>query len=213
MSTSDISSLSIEKRIICRKCKNILNSEDHDGIRAKCPKCGRRLLPGRKLEDRIVGLVMIILSIPVSFLVAGLIRPSIIRNILALIPIGMFFGGWIYLLGIISKRERYETRADIHADKYPLQAIDDYTQALNHAKDTKEKHAILFKRGTLYEKINMLREALNDYRKLASSREMIVLVPIVGDYKKVKKEIQKDEVKKRIKTIEKQLRENKNIQG
>ena len=154
--------------IICEKCKT-KNEPD-----AKtCTQCGKDLLPGENIQDRIGNVIVGILGGVISGLIAYFLiaHPEITKSsqiCLLTNPAAWLFASFAVPISSIALALRktpeyikYENRAKRHVDSEPEQAVADYGKALELSPE-KDRARILAARADLYKKLGREEEATRD---------------------------------------------------
>lgn len=154
--------------IICEKCKT-KNEPD-----AKtCTQCGKDLLPGENIQDRIGNVVVGILGGVISGLIAYFLiaHPDITKSsqiCLLTNPAAWLFAAFAVPISSIALALRktpeyikYENRAKRHVDAEPEQAVADYGKALALSPE-KDRARLLAARADLYKKLGRDEEATRD---------------------------------------------------
>jgi len=158
-----------QKQILfCQKCNH-----ENAPEAAKCAQCGKKLLPGVTAGVRFLGFIgTTILSVVIiggvflyyRYMAEGGFRDVVYLPILVGLGVGIFFLGLILALRKTPLYERYETRAKQHVSLNPLQAIADYSAAINSAPPAKALEFLL-ERGKLYQGLGMASEARADWQR------------------------------------------------
>jgi hypothetical protein len=142
-----------------------------------CVKCGKNLLPGEGIGERIEYLVIGIVGGVVTGAVgvwlanSGIELPeclpvSVTNCILA--AIFMPIAGLVAAIRRTPRYKIYARRALHHTELDPQQAIADFTQALELAPE-KEKAELYKNRAEMYEQLGMEEEATRDFLEYTSS--------------------------------------------
>jgi len=157
-----------KQAITCQKCNH-----ENAPAAAKCAQCGKKLLPGVTAGERFLGFIgttiLSVLIIGGVFLYYRYMAEGGFKDVVYL-PILVGFGVVIFFLGLILTLrktplyERYETRAKQHVSLNPLQAIADYSAAINSAPPAKALEFLL-ERGKLYQGLGMASEARADWQR------------------------------------------------
>ncbi len=154
--------------LFCQKCNH-----ENAPEAAKCAQCGKKLLPGVTAGVRFLGFIgTTILSVVIiggvflyyRYMAEGGFRDVVYLPILVGLGVGIFFLGLILALRKTPLYERYETRAKQHVSLNPLQAIADYSAAINSAPPAKALEFLL-ERGKLYQGLGMASEARADWQR------------------------------------------------
>lgn len=158
-----------QKQILfCQKC----NHENAPSA-SKCTQCGKKLLPGLSAGQRLAIFLSATLASVLIFGGAFLVfryKPELGGKDLLYLLGALGFGTFVFFLGLVfSLRktplyERYETRAKQHVSLNPLQAIADYSAAINSAPPAKALEFLL-ERGKLYQGLGMASEARADWQR------------------------------------------------
>ena len=154
--------------VICAKCKT--KNESKAKI---CKQCGKGLLPGENIQDRIGNVVAGILGGIIAGLIAYFLitHPEITKSsqiCLLTNPVAWLFAAFavpISSVGLALRKTpeyiKYDNRAKRHIDSEPEQAIADYSKALELSPE-KDRARILAARADLYKKLDKEEEAARD---------------------------------------------------
>ena len=154
--------------IICQKCQ----TQNPSGEKI-CINCGKNLLPGESVKERLGTLIIGI----VACVVAGTIAYYLIQNpdITESSEICLFSdpAAWMFasVFGLISaivttirktpEYRKYENRAKRHIELFPEQSLLDYSQAIELAPD-KHKGPLIKSRSDLYKDLGKEEESIKD---------------------------------------------------
>jgi len=158
-----------QKQILyCLKCNH-----ENAPAAAKCAQCGKKLLPGLSAGQRL--LIFISATVTSALIFGGAFlffryKPELGGKDLLYLLGAIGLGAFVFFLGLIlSLRktplyERYETRAKYHVSLNPLQAIADYSAAINSAPPAKTLEYLL-ESGKLYQGLGLTSEARADWQR------------------------------------------------
>lgn len=154
--------------IICSKCQEQNPSEEKI-----CKSCGKNLLPGESIKDRLGTLVIGAIGCVVAGLIAYFLfqHPDITEAseicLLSDPAAWLFasaFGLITSLVTAIRKTpefRKYENRAKRHLQSSPEQSVKDYSAAIELAP-AKHKAALIKSRSDLYQKLGKEEESIKD---------------------------------------------------
>lgn len=160
----------IPKTIACPRCATA-----NSLTQRKCTRCGKDLLPGRNLSERIAQLACGGFFCFLAYLAAVFTQREALTSLRVNLEV-CAVSGFVFLLAAfiaafameghlpwqgMPLADRYRRRAERYRETDPGQAIADYSQALELTPDNGQLYR---SRAELYEGMGYTKEALEDYK-------------------------------------------------